>query len=420
MNRLTLRFPSELEQPFLEDYFSSSLKALRVGYLVGVGLEASELVSYLTQPGARLDSVEGAVHLGLIGVWLVAGSLAFTSLFKRWLGFINGSALVLIGVAFTVLVSSRTAAHTYEATLTGGYFGILLAMTVAFTLSRIGFVNANIVSWLVMAQWIAGVARLGIPNIASHIQLLLIGYTVAAMAGYIAELYTRKHFVERDKAERLLLNVLPATIAERLKNHPGTIADRFEEVSVVFADVVGFTSLSASMPAEDVVALLNAIFSEFDLLAQRHGLEKIKTIGDAYMVVAGLPVPRPDHAQAAAEMALDMVDAISRLNGERGWNLHIRVGLHAGPAVAGVIGRQKFIYDLWGDSVNTASRMESQGLPDAIQVSQAMYERLCGQYRFKRRGPIEVKGKGEMVTYLLAGRSTSPMASTAVPQIAGS
>jgi PAS domain S-box-containing protein len=210
--------------------------------------------------------------------------------------------------------------------------------------------------------------------------------------------------IEQEKADRLLLNVLPKAIAERLKQQAGAIADSFEEVTVLFADIVGFTQLSAQISPTELVSLLNQVFSKFDQLAERHELEKIKTIGDAYMVVGGLPVQRHDHAEAIAEMALDMQQAVMEFSQETGQFLNIRIGINSGPVVAGVIGLKKFIYDLWGDTVNTASRMESQGLPGAIQVSEATYLRLQQKYNFQDRGVINVKGKGNMMTYLLMGR----------------
>jgi class 3 adenylate cyclase len=210
---------------------------------------------------------------------------------------------------------------------------------------------------------------------------------------------------EKEKSETLLLNILPSEIAHRLKNETDAIADSFPDVTVLFADIVGFTELSCCVAPIELVKLLNRIFSAFDQLAEKHGLEKIKTIGDAYMVVGGLPTPRADHVSSVAEMALDMQQEIARFNAETGERFSIRIGINTGPVVAGVIGIKKFIYDLWGDTVNTASRMESHGIPGYIQVTQATYERLQGNYLFKERGVIQVKGKGEMVTYLLIGPS---------------
>lgn len=208
--------------------------------------------------------------------------------------------------------------------------------------------------------------------------------------------------VEQEKSERLLLNILPQPIAERLKQEPGIIAERFEEVTVLFADIVDFTPLSASVAPETLVTMLNDVFSLFDRLADKHGLEKIKTIGDAYMAVAGLPMPRPDHATAAVAMALDIQRELSGLAlTPNGRPLRVRIGLHTGPVVAGVIGQKKFSYDLWGDTVNTASRMESHGIAGCIQVTETTYRHLRLNYVFEKRGAIQVKGKGEVVTYLL-------------------
>jgi class 3 adenylate cyclase len=187
-------------------------------------------------------------------------------------------------------------------------------------------------------------------------------------------------------------------VADRLKQSPEVIAERFEAVTVLFADIVGFTTLSAQVSPEELVRLLNDIFSCFDGLADKYGLEKIKTIGDAYMAVAGLPMPRPDHAAAAADMALEMQREIATLAEGQ---LQARIGMHTGPVVAGVIGKKKFSYDLWGDTVNTASRMESHSIPGQIQVTQATYEFLQGAFLFEARGKIQVKGKGELTTYLL-------------------
>lgn len=209
---------------------------------------------------------------------------------------------------------------------------------------------------------------------------------------------------EQQLSERLLLNILPASIAERLKQEQGTLADSFTDVSVLFADIVGFTELSGRISPPELVELLNQIFSSFDQLADLHQLEKIKTIGDAYMVVAGLPEHRPDHTQAIADMAIDMQQAIANFNAKSGQSFRIRIGIATGPVVAGVIGIKKFIYDLWGDTVNMASRMESHGLPDAIQVTSETYDRLKNWYVFQDRGLIQVKGKGEMNTYLLLGK----------------
>jgi adenylate cyclase len=209
--------------------------------------------------------------------------------------------------------------------------------------------------------------------------------------------------VAQEQAENLLLNILPSSIAEKLKAHPETIADQFTAASILFADVVDFTPRAEHQPPAEVVGMLDHLFTYFDTLVETYGLEKIKTIGDCYMVAAGVPSPRPDHARALALMALDMLDAM-RANGAVGYlGLELRVGINSGPVVAGVIGRKRFLYDLWGDAVNTASRMESHGTPGRIQITRATYELLRNDFECEPRGTVAVKGKGDMETWYLVG-----------------
>ena len=208
---------------------------------------------------------------------------------------------------------------------------------------------------------------------------------------------------EKERSERLLLNVLPASIATRLKETNESLAEHFEEATILFADIVGFTSLSARMEPMELVSGLNQIFSAFDNLTEKYGLEKIKTIGDSYMVVGGLPVKRADHAMAVADMALEMQAYMLR-NQNLQEAVELRIGINTGPVIAGVIGIKKFIYDLWGDAVNVASRMESHGKPGYIQVTDTTYEQLKDWYIFEPRGTITVKGRGEMMTYWLLGK----------------
>jgi class 3 adenylate cyclase len=210
--------------------------------------------------------------------------------------------------------------------------------------------------------------------------------------------------IEQEKSERLLLNILPEPIADQLKEGHRNIADGFAEVTILFADIVGFTTLSERISPTQLVNLLNEIFSAFDKLSDEYGLEKIKTIGDAYMVVGGIPTFRSDHAEAIAEMAIGMQQEVAKFNAQHNAELSLRIGINTGPVVAGVIGTKKFIYDLWGDAVNTASRMESHSLPGCIQVTQSTYQSLRDKYLLEERGVIHVKGKGEMTTYFLKGK----------------
>jgi class 3 adenylate cyclase len=201
--------------------------------------------------------------------------------------------------------------------------------------------------------------------------------------------------------EALLLNILPSEIGTRLKGGEQEIADNFADVTVLFGDIVGFTVLSSHTSAKRIVEILNGIFSLFDRDAHELGIEKIKTIGDCYMAVCGLPHPYSDHADRMARMALRMLEVTRQYNKEKGTNLQLRIGINSGPVVAGVIGKSKFIYDLWGDTVNLASRMESAGVPGEIQVTRSVYERLKGKFEFESRGVIQVKGKGEIDAFLL-------------------
>jgi class 3 adenylate cyclase/CheY-like chemotaxis protein len=219
------------------------------------------------------------------------------------------------------------------------------------------------------------------------------------------QIYLQQIEDERKKSDQLLLNILPRAIADRLKQGEKLIVDSFPEVTVMFADLVGFTTLSLHIAPSLVVRLLDEIFSLFDDLAVRHGLEKIKTIGDAYMAVAGLPFPRADHAEAVARMALEMQAAIEKFNQRHRISLQMRIGINTGPVIAGIIGHNKFSYDLWGDTVNTASRMESHGEPGGIQVTEATAQRLQRGFVLKNRGLVEIKGRPSVVTWWLTGLS---------------
>jgi len=224
---------------------------------------------------------------------------------------------------------------------------------------------------------------------------LLVAYPVAVADRAEAELAS-----EHLRSEHLLTNVLPVPVATRLKAGEETIADRVNAASVLFADIVDFTPLASRLPAEEVVALLDSVFTRLDRLVDEYGLEKIKTIGDAYMVAAGVPSPRADHAQALARFALAARDGIAEAHDP--WpRLQLRIGIASGPVVAGVIGRRRFLYDLWGDTVNTAARMESHGLPGRIQITDSTRRLLGGDFDCQERGFVTIKGKGQMRTYFL-------------------
>jgi class 3 adenylate cyclase len=357
---------------------------LDVGLALVVAVAISLGIGLSPDTGRRPDALAYALGLTIAALVLVR---------RRW--------------PVAVLVASAVALQVYYLL---DYAGIRPAVPLSVALAT-AWAAGHPRASLVVAAWFAGAPLLfrtlvdpeplrqvlddSVPDLVLFGAVLLLGEAVRNR---------RALDLEREKSERLLLNVLPASIATRLKETEGVIADGFSDVTVLFADIVDFTTRSERIAPEQVVEVLNDLFSVFDQLARERGLEKIKTIGDAYMVVGGVPDPRPDHAEAVAEMALAIRAEVAGRADPSGRPLAVRIGIDTGPVVAGVIGTSRFSYDLWGDTVNTASRMESHGVPGCIQVTARTWERLRDRYRFQRRGPIQVKGKGEVVTYLLEGR----------------
>jgi class 3 adenylate cyclase len=314
-----------------------------------------------------------------------------------------------------VLVASFAALQVY---FMFNYPGISAALPLAVALYTAG--AAGYLRWalLVVAWFVAGplVFRLVVdpepvlPVLSELVQdaalwlaILLLGDAVHSRRG-LRRAY-RLLEAERSRSEGLLRNMLPTSIAERLKERQELIADASQQVTVLFADIADFTSHAERSPPEATVALLNGLFSQFDALTETRGLEKIKTIGDAYMVAGGLPDPMPDHAGAVAELALEMLELAASQRLPDGGPLRLRIGVDSGPVVAGVIGRRRFSYDLWGDTVNTASRMQTTGIPGRIQVTEHTRQLLGDRYVLRERGTIQVKGKGMMLTYFLSGRA---------------
>jgi adenylate cyclase len=275
----------------------------------------------------------------------------------------------------------------------------LLAISLGAGLVWFGVFLLSVVYAVAIPHWVDPIYTLNDPTGNAAFNLIATGIvTIAVMIYFIRQ---RDRFQQR--SDDLLHAILPDRIVAQLKDAPGTIADDVASASVLFADVVDFTPLSATMTPADLVDLLDGVFSAFDGFVQELGLEKIKTVGDAYMVASGVPVPRDDHADAIADLALRIRDlvATTTFGGRR---LQLRIGVASGPVTAGIIGTQKFAYDLWGDTVNTASRMESSGLPGEIQLAPTTYELLRDRYRCQPRGPVQVKGKSEMITFLLLER----------------
>ncbi len=303
-------------------------------------------------------------------------------------GFINSGAVILWSLlcplGALLFADTRQAARWLLA-----YLGLVLLS--GFLQTSVRSAN-NLPSVLVLIFFVMNIGTI------SAITFILLFYFVGQKNSALDLLR-----IEQQRSENLLLNVLPEEIAAILKNGNRTSADHFDAVSILFADLVGFTPLSAQLSPKEMVDLLNEIFLHFDALAEKYNVEKIRTIGDNYMVAAGVPRPRPDHAQALARMALDMCDYISHRPPHGDRHIDFRIGINSGPVVAGVIGRKKFQYDLWGDAVNTASRMESHGIGGRIQITQETYELLKDEFICELRGTVMVKGKGEMETWYLLG-----------------
>jgi class 3 adenylate cyclase len=399
IHALTLRFDDPaLEARFREQYRASATRQVRVTLLIGSALFlAFILVDRWADPDLAVRA--WPVRAAVAAVFLVSFGLTFAPFWPRVRGRVLWAAALVGGIGMCVLIAI------------GGpwvelrWVGLVLVVLGADTLLRLAFPALLLLSAVFSAAWPVTLSLGGdltLDRVIGGWIALGSAYVIGLLAAYTIERYARRGFLyereaahERERSERLLLNILPAPIAERLKENEGPIADHHAEATILFADIAGFTAMSTSMPADELVTMLNAVFTGFDQLARRHGVEKIKTIGDAYMAVAGLPEAAPDHAERIAELALDMRAQSS---------LPIRIGIDTGPVVAGVIGESKFIYDLWGDAVTTASRMESHGVPGEIQVTEAVHDRLAGSYDFAPRGEIEIKGRGRMRTWLLGGR----------------
>ena len=395
IGRLRLRFSSDdLEREFLADYARAAVRPARATTVLVIAL----YVGYVA-----LDVWAGTVasnlpvRAGVVAVMSTVLALTWRPVFLRahsWI--LSIGALVAAGGMLTMMALQPQ----HEAAF---YPGIGIAIVGTFALYRIRFPIA-LGDALVMLIGYEIMGRIyPFDSLFVATLFLVTCLLLGAFAGWNIERYARDAFLARERSERLLLNVLPQPIAERLKTDPAPIADRFPEASILFADIAGFTGMCGRMEPEDLVTFLNELFTRFDHIAERHGLEKIKTIGDAYMAVAGVPEPCGDHLDRIARAALEMREVAVRAGDGGDGPVAIRIGIDTGPVVAGVIGEKKFIYDLWGDPVTMASRMETQGEAGAIQVTGAVWERLRDRYALEPRGRVDVKGRGEMETYWLVG-----------------
>ena len=412
---LRLRFVDpEVERAFLHRYFVDNVSYMRLAHVAGIAAWAvfGLMAVGLDLPGAQMDL---AIRLG-VAIPITALSLAFTyrpGYERVWRRAIAG-LLILSGLIWVGLIGFL---HTAASTSLG-YAGLMIVIAFAFAAARQLWIPATVsmvvpvlafeVVWIFVLR-----AEVGEVVYASFFLWVLTAIGVGVAWGLERAdrlLYARELTAERERAraDSLLLNTLPQGVIDRLKDRTDPtageyLADGLDEVTVVFIDLVGFTGRAATMSPQELVAMLDVLFSTFDEIADRDGLEKIKTVGDAYMVVAGAPAPRPDHAEAAARLALEIVSSVSSRQWPNGEPMQVRVGMASGPAVAGVIGKRKFSYDVWGDTVNLASRLESHGEPGKIMVSELTYERLRTTLDFSEPFDLDLKGKGVTRVRFLRG-----------------
>ena len=410
--RLTLPDPEE-EAEFCTTNDRRKRVFNRVGILLSVvGWFMAGLGSY----GA--DAEGTASSIGLIVILLVPVFIAcvLVTYVDRLLRFCQPMAAIANITAGGVTLLIAWGVGVDPVTFTAG---LVILVFFAHFILRVRFRLAlpasltYILGAHVLVLWGPGVQ--GVPTV-TVLAAVWSGVIAGTLGGYYLERAERRTFLqqklietqraqiqhEQERSEALLLNVLPQSIADRLKRGDSMIADRHESVTVLFADIVGFTEASSDLPAEDVVGRLNRLFSRFDDLVARYHVEKIKTIGDAYMVASGVPEPSERHGQTVASFALAMLEHLEIFNRENGLAVQMRVGIHSGPIVAGVIGTKKFVYDLWGDTVNTASRMESNGVPGRIQLTEQARAAIGPAFTYEDRGVVDVKGKGPVQAYFLA------------------
>jgi class 3 adenylate cyclase len=431
MNRLTLEFEDpHLERQFLDAYADGVRVQVRGTWIAAIVV----LLAFTgLEPAGEVGFYLRAVRCGLgIPAALLQIGITFTSpkTFRRVWAATNCAAAgaILSTVPLCTFVASARVPEwrLQEDVWSFGFAVVAMVLTVLATHSvgAARFFQATLTTTAFALFWLVSLIAVGMGARAILFDAIATGCATlfGAFGSYRFEASRRRLFLdhrqleeqhqrlaeERAKSESLLRNILPTEIAERLKIAPSHIADRFDEVTILFADIVGFTELSSRLSPPELVAMLNRLFTAFDDLAEQHELEKIKTIGDAYMVVGGLPKARDDHAHAVIAMALSMRDAVSEVARQSGHPLAVRIGANTGPVVAGVIGKKKFAYDLWGDAVNTASRMESHGVPGEIQISASTRARVEGAFDLEARGVIQVKGKGELETWWVRGPKPAP------------
>ena len=424
-----LRFPREIEQTFRADYAERWRSTNRTAFAVGLAAFAGFGIIDLLATSRSLGEVWMLRFAFGVPPAVAMLVLSYTSAFPRLM---QPMTAVVVSIFGAVIVCMEIVIDPEELGYHLYLFGIAPVTGFGYAAPRLRFWYAVATGW---AIWLATLAvgfdhgvwstRAGTIEF-SVILALLASVNIAGMIGaYLMEAGSRTGFVqelimqrERERSDRLLQNILPRSVAERLKRGEEEVAEAYQEATVMFADLVDFTPFAETLEPHELMVLLNSFFSRFDALAESCGLEKIKTIGDCYMAVGGVPVRQPNHAERVADMALSLQEEVEVLGRENGCRFRLRVGIDTGPLVAGVIGTKKFSYDLWGDTVNTASRMQTHAPPGSIMVTASTFRRLRHGYLLEGPVMVAVKGKGDMPTYRLVGR-VPPQASADVTSRVG-
>lgn len=411
-SRLSLRFQDQsIEAQYIAHHNESALPGLRLVILLFLAFVAIPLL--IEYYGFFEEGWEGyEYYLGLLPYRLGVLVLLIAGMFLTYYGpaIRNGQLLVFLFTAslfLIVFVSQQWYGQWILLASLSFNFGLTLVVVACGLLVRYAaplVLLATLIWIVILTSWLDNAFSPAFLSLATMITVVAVAHA-REKAERLAWSSQASLAEEKKISEQLLLNVLPASIADRMRGGESLIADKHKDVAVVFADIVNFTTLSDSTPPDTLVQILDDIFTRFDRIAEELNLEKIKTIGDAYMMAAGLPVERPVNPALAAEAALQMRAAVQEVNQSRNIEIDIRAGIHVGEVVAGVIGQSKFVYDLWGDVVNVASRMESTAPKGEIQVTAEMQQRVADQFHFEPRGEIEVKGKGKLSTWILKGRN---------------
>ncbi len=402
------RFDPTLEQEYLESRASDHWALLRWAVIVVAPLYVVVGVwDEMLDPGSLRST--WPIRVGLTAFFLIFAAVIWRARSVRVLGVAWLVAFAASAIGFVLIIRE----------IDGGYLAGVAALVIPMVLVGLSLTHLQAMGGLAALVALPIIMYAAFEATAVEITNLSVWLFTGAAFAYIAfraaDTTRRRVFLaerdlaaERDRSETLLLNVLPKTIADQLKEDSATIAERFEMISILFADIVGFTPISQAMSAEEAVDMLSGFFSHFDELVDRLGVEKIRTIGDSYMAVAGVPTPMYNHAAVLAALAVEIRDYVRASPPFNGHRIDFRIGISSGPAVAGVIGTKKFQYDVWGDAVNTASRMESHGVPGRIQITEATRDLIQDEYECIPRGEIDIKGKGRMKTWFLEGRLESP------------